>query len=95
MWRRIRAPLPTKDQVLRLSVSQSWFRVATGVRGRVGRRRLRQVSTQPTNTGQPEHEELPVEELLRRARPFPSHEEMAIDDLSDEEAAAFLAAVES
>jgi hypothetical protein len=37
--------------------------------------------------------ELPVEELLRRARPLPPHEEMVIDDLTEEEAAAFLAAL--
>ena len=41
------------------------------------------------------HCELPVEELLRRARPLPSHEEMVIDDLSEDEGAAFLAAVKS
>jgi len=34
--------------------------------------------------------ELPIEELLRRARPLPPHEEMVIDDLSEEEGAAFL-----
>ncbi len=39
--------------------------------------------------------ELPVEELLRRARPLPPHEEMVIDDLTDEEGAAFLAALEA
>ena len=38
--------------------------------------------------------ELPVEELLRRARSLPSHEEMLIDDLTEEEGAAFLAALE-
>ncbi len=43
------------------------------------------------NTG---HRELPVEELLRRARPMPPHEQMIIDDLDDEEGAAFLAALE-
>jgi hypothetical protein len=42
-----------------------------------------------------EHFELPVEELLRRARPLPPHDEMVIEDLSEEEGAAFLAAVES
>lgn len=30
---------------------------------------------------------------LRRARPLPPHNEMAIDDLTDEEGEAFLAAV--
>ncbi len=37
--------------------------------------------------------ELPVEELLKRARPLPPHSEMAIDDLTPEEGEAFLAAV--
>jgi hypothetical protein len=39
--------------------------------------------------------ELPVDELLRRARPLPPHEEMVIDDLTEEEGAAFLAALEA
>ena len=42
-----------------------------------------------------EHLELPVEELLRRARPLPPHDEMVIEGLTKEEGAAFLAAVES
>jgi|GEM_PF-2541853 hypothetical protein len=37
--------------------------------------------------------ELPVEELLRRARPLPPYPEMVIDDLTPEEGEAFLAAV--
>lgn len=37
--------------------------------------------------------EVSVEELLRRARPLPPHEEMAIADLDDDEGAAFLAAL--
>ena len=37
--------------------------------------------------------ELPVEELLRRARPLPPHEEMVIDELTEDEGAAFLAAL--
>ncbi len=40
-----------------------------------------------------EHLELPVEELLRRARPLPPSSEMVIDDLTPEEADAFLTAV--
>ena len=32
---------------------------------------------------------------MRRARPLPPHEEMVIDDLSEDEGAAFLAAVKS
>ena len=37
--------------------------------------------------------ELPVEELLRRARPLPPHEEMLIQDLDEEEGQAFLIAL--
>jgi hypothetical protein len=37
---------------------------------------------------------LPIEELLRRARPLPPHDEMVIEDLTEEEGAAFLAALE-
>lgn len=35
-----------------------------------------------------------MEDLLRRARPLPPHEEMVIDDLTEEEGIAFLAALE-
>ncbi len=42
-----------------------------------------------------QHLELPVEELLRRARPLPPHDEMLIDDLTEDEGEAFLAAVKS
>ena len=37
--------------------------------------------------------ELPLEELLRRARPLPPHEEMLIEDLDEAEGLAFLAAL--
>ena len=37
--------------------------------------------------------ELPVDELLRRGRPHPPYGEQVIDDLTPEEADAFLAAV--
>ena len=40
-----------------------------------------------------EHNELPVEELLRRARPLPPYGEMVIEDLDPEDAEDFLAAV--
>ena len=53
------------------------------------------MSTQPIQPGHGESLELPVEELLCRARPLPSHEEMVIDDLTEEEGAAFLAALEA
>jgi hypothetical protein len=52
------------------------------------------VSTHGPNNPQ-EHLELSVEELLRRARPLRPHDEMVIEDLTEEEGAAFLAAVES
>jgi len=42
-----------------------------------------------------QHVEVPVEELLRRARPLPPHDEMIIEDVSVEEGAACLAAVDS
>lgn len=38
--------------------------------------------------------ELPVEELLRRARPMPPHEDMVIVDLTSEEGEAFLDALQ-
>jgi hypothetical protein len=37
--------------------------------------------------------ELPVEELLHRARPLPPHGEMLIEDLDEAEGLAFLAAL--
>ncbi len=39
--------------------------------------------------------ELPVEELLRRAQPLPPHDEMVIEDLTDEEGLAFFDVVNS
>lgn len=39
--------------------------------------------------------ELPVDELLRRARPLPPSAKMVIENLTDEECAAFLAALEA
>lgn len=53
------------------------------------------VSTHPASQSEPEHLELPVQELLRRAHPLPGHDEMVIEDLSEEEGEAFLAAVQS
>jgi hypothetical protein len=48
------------------------------------------MSTHQANSSEERDLELPVEELLRRARPLPPHEEMVIDDLNEEEGAAFL-----
>jgi hypothetical protein len=53
------------------------------------------VSTYPADNPERQHLELPVEELLARARPLPPHDEMVIEELSEEEAAAFFAAVNS
>jgi len=55
----------------------------------------RAVSTHPASQSQPGHLELPVEELFCRARPLPDHDEMVIEDLSQVEGKAFLAAVQS
>jgi hypothetical protein len=52
------------------------------------------VSTHPADNSE-QHHELPVEELMRRARPLPPYEEMVIDDLTEDEGAAFLAALKS
>lgn len=49
---------------------------------------------QPVESKRSPSLELPVEELLRRARPLPPHEEMVIDDLTEQEGAAFLAALD-
>lgn len=50
-------------------------------------------STEPAPTAPRERLELPVAELLDRARPFPPSGEMRIDDVSEEEGVAFLAAL--
>jgi len=39
--------------------------------------------------------ELPVEELLKRAKPLPPHEQMVIEGLTEEEGLAWLDAVNS
>jgi len=56
---------------------------------------IESMSTHRANVTQEQHLELPVEELLRRARPLPSHDEMVIEDLTAEEGEAFFLAVES
>jgi len=43
------------------------------------------VGTTPGALLHSESLELPVEELLRRARPLPPHDAMVIEDLSEEE----------
>jgi len=51
------------------------------------------MSTEPTPPDYTGSLELPVEELLRRAWPLPPHEEMVIDDLTEEEGRLFLEAI--
>ena len=53
------------------------------------------MSSEPAERHTPDDLELPVQELLDRARPLPPHDEMVIDDLTEEEGAAFLAALEA
>lgn len=54
-----------------------------------------EMSTEPVTSSHTESRELSVEELLRYARPLPPHEELLIDDLSEAEGVAFLAALEA
>ncbi len=52
------------------------------------------MSTQPTSAGQAgEHLELPVDEVLRRAKPYPPREELVIEDLTDDQEDAFWEAI--
>lgn len=67
----------------------------TLVVSRVGPYDWRTVAIDRANNDEFQHLELPIEELLRRARPLPSHDEMVIEDLSEAEGTAFLAAVQS
>jgi hypothetical protein len=53
------------------------------------------VSTHASDESQTGDLELPVEELLRRARPLPTHDEMVIEDLTEDEGVAFLEAIKS
>jgi hypothetical protein len=54
-----------------------------------------EMSTEPAQSDRGESLELPVEELLRRARLLPPHDEMLIDDRTEEEGAAFLETLEA
>jgi hypothetical protein len=51
------------------------------------------MSTEPVQARDRESLEVPVDKLLSRARPFPSRDDMVIEDLSEEEGEAFLAAL--
>ncbi len=53
------------------------------------------MSTDPSEVTEPTRPlEVSVEELLRHGRPFPSHDEMIIEGLTDDEEAAFLEALQ-
>ena len=52
------------------------------------------MSAQPVESGDHSPDRLTVDELLRRARPLPPHEEMVIEGITEEEGAAFLAALD-
>lgn len=51
------------------------------------------MSNEPSVPLQQTSLEVPVAELMRRARPLPSPEDMVIDDLDEVEGDAFLAAL--
>ena len=53
-------------------------------------RTLDAMSTQPTSDGRfGGHLEEPVDEVLRKAKPYPPRDELLLDDLTDDEEAAF------
>lgn len=54
----------------------------------------RNPDTEPVEPGDHTADRLTVDELLRRARPLPPHEEMVIEGITEEEGAAFLAALD-
>lgn len=48
------------------------------------------MSRQPASDGRFRgHREEPVDEVLRKARPYPPRDELLLDDLTDDEDAAF------
>lgn len=51
------------------------------------------MSNEPPQPQAVESHELPVEELLRRARPLPPRDATVIEDLAEEEAEAFFEAI--
>jgi hypothetical protein len=75
-----RASLKTESATQSTPRSAVWFGV---------------VSSQAADNSDERDLELPVEELLRRARRLAPHEQLVIEDVAEEEGAAFLAAVES
>lgn len=53
------------------------------------------MSTHRADNSDEQDLELPVEELLRLARPLPPHEEMLIEGVTADDGSTFLAAVDS
>ncbi|MGA2163029.1 MAG: hypothetical protein ABSH36_01000 [Solirubrobacteraceae bacterium] len=51
------------------------------------------MSTSRAEIAEAQHLELPLEEFMRRVRPLPPHDKMAIEDLTEDESAAFLRTV--
>ncbi len=56
---------------------------------------LLEMSTPHPQPSEEQSLELPVDELLTRARPLPPHDEMVIEDLTPDEGAEFLAALQA
>jgi hypothetical protein len=74
------------------ALGADFYRISTGSPA-VCRRTLVSVTVQPAD-GRPEAPRaLTREEYLARGRPLPAPEEMVIEDLTDEEAEAFWAAI--
>jgi hypothetical protein len=75
-----------------IALGADFYRISTGSSA-VWRRTLVSVPVQPAD-GRPEAPRaLTREEYLARGRPLPALEEMVIEDLTDEEAEAFWAAI--
>lgn len=78
-----------------VSFQRAYRGPSTASVGAPKRSTLESMSTHRASVTKEQHLELPVEELLSRARPLPSHDEMVIEDLTAEEGEAFVLAVET
>ena len=85
----------TRDDTPRDGMTPGWFGGNSDDYPVIGPYGGREMSTEPIDPSHGEGLQLPVEELLRRARPLPPHDDMVINDLTEEEGAAFLAALET
>lgn len=79
----------------RTTLAERGSRKAQATRASAPTRVASEMSNDAAPVRNAESLELSVSELLRRARPLPPLEEMVIDDLTDDEAAAFLATLRS